>query len=81
MLLARFMLVVGIVLFGCGAVQIGAVVPVLGTVALVAACGYMAKGVRKRLTTLGSARWADIEDLRVPDVTCGALPYVARGIA
>lgn len=24
---------------------------------------------------------ADIEDLRVPDVTCGALPYVARGIA
>jgi type IV secretion system protein VirD4 len=64
MFLARLMLVLGLVLFGYSAVQIGAAVPILGTVALVAACGYMARGVRKRLTTLGSARWADAEDLR-----------------
>src|SRR5690606_7563690 len=29
----------------------------------------------------GCITHADIEDLRVPDVTCGALPSVARGIA
>jgi type IV secretion system protein VirD4 len=64
MLLARLMLVVGIVLFGYCAGLTGAAVPFLGTVALVAACGYMARGARKRLTTLGSARWADAADLR-----------------
>jgi type IV secretion system protein VirD4 len=64
MILARLMLVLGIALFAYCAVQIGVAVPFVGTVALVTACAYMAKGVRQRLTTLGSARWADIEDLR-----------------
>ncbi len=46
MLLARWMLVLGLVLFGYSVVQIGTAVPFVGSMALVAACWYMARGVR-----------------------------------
>jgi type IV secretion system protein VirD4 len=63
MIIGRFMLVAGLLLIGYGFALACTAMPWLLTVVLVSACYHMAVR-RKRLTTLGSARWADAEDVR-----------------
>jgi type IV secretion system protein VirD4 len=64
MILARLMLMIGVLLFAYGAAIAMETWHWLFTAALLVACTFIVKGFRKRLTTLGSARWADSSDLR-----------------
>lgn len=64
MKIARCMLAWGVCFFAYAIALAGTSVPGLLAFGLVCACGYLAWGVKKRLTTLGSARWADADDLR-----------------
>jgi type IV secretory pathway TraG/TraD family ATPase VirD4 len=64
MIIARLMFMIGVLLFAYALAVVGHAIPLVGSAAIVAAVLYVAKGAGKRLTTLGSARWADAEDLR-----------------
>jgi type IV secretion system protein VirD4 len=65
MLLCRLILILTTLLSGFSAVVIGSVAPRAAAIGLVVICLAVAKKKRRqRLTTLGSARWSDADDLR-----------------
>jgi type IV secretion system protein VirD4 len=57
------MLIIGVILLGYCVVLVGFAMPGVMAIGLVCLTAYVAKHGRKRLTTLGSARWADASDL------------------
>jgi type IV secretion system protein VirD4 len=57
------MLIIGVILLGYCLVLVGFAMPGVTAIGLVCLTAYVAKHGRKRLTTLGSARWADASDL------------------
>ncbi len=63
MIIARLMFAIGVLLFAYSLALVGNAIPLLGAAAIGACVFYVVKGARKRLTTLGSARWAGAEDL------------------
>jgi type IV secretion system protein VirD4 len=63
MTLCRYMLIIGVILLGYCLVLVGFAMPGVTAIGLVCLTAYVAKHGRKRLTTLGSARWADASDL------------------
>ena len=63
MVLGRLMLIAGVLLFAYCFALAGAATPWVLAAGVVCFFGYLAKLGGKRLTTLGSARWADAEDL------------------
>jgi type IV secretion system protein VirD4 len=64
MVLGRLMLVTGVLLLAYCLVLAGSAMPWLLAAGVVCFVGYLAKHGRKRLMTLGSARWADADHLR-----------------
>ncbi len=63
MVLCRCMLIAGVLLVAyCFAIA-GTTIPWVGAVEVMCLLAMVAKAGRKRLTTLGSARWADADDL------------------
>src|ERR1700728_257364 len=63
MTLCRYMLIIGVILLGYCVALVGFAMPGVTAIGLVCLTAYVAKHGRKRLTTLGSARWADASDL------------------
>jgi type IV secretion system protein VirD4 len=57
------MLIIGVILLGYCLVLVGCAMPGAMVIGLVCLTAYIANHGRKRLTTLGSARWADASDL------------------
>ena len=64
MIIAPLMFMIGVLLFAYSLALAGSAIPLLGMATIAVAFLYLAKSAGKRLTTLGSARWADTEDLR-----------------
>jgi len=64
MVLGRLMLVTGVLLLAYCLVLAGSAMAWLLAAGVVCFVGYLAKHGRKRLMTLGSARWADADHLR-----------------
>jgi type IV secretion system protein VirD4 len=76
MVLCRLMLLTGVVLFAYCFLLAGTGMPWLLAAGVVCFLAYLAKHGRKRLTTLGSAKWADADDLRragMLDATSGLI--------
>jgi type IV secretion system protein VirD4 len=65
MTLCRVMLIAGVLLIAYCLALAGTTMPWLLAAGVVCLFAYLAKHGHKRLTTLGSARWADTEDLRI----------------
>jgi type IV secretion system protein VirD4 len=63
MTLCRYMLIIGVILLGYCLVLVGFAMPGVTAIGLACLTAYVAKHGRKRLTTLGSARWAAASDL------------------
>jgi type IV secretion system protein VirD4 len=57
------MLIIAVILLGYCLVLVGFAMPGVTAIGLACLTAYVAKHRRKRLTTLGSARWADASDL------------------
>ena len=62
MVLGRLMLMAGVVVLAYGLTLAGTAMPWLG-VGILCFLAYLIKNSHKRLTTLGSAKWADADDL------------------
>src|ERR1700721_608987 len=62
MVFGRLMLIAGVVVLAYGLTLAGTAMPWLG-VGLLCLFAYVIRNGGKRLTTLGSARWADADDL------------------
>ncbi len=62
MVLGRLMLIAGVVVLAYGLTLAGTAMPWLGA-GILCSLAYLIKNNHKRLTTLGSARWADAGDL------------------
>jgi type IV secretion system protein VirD4 len=63
MVVCRCMLITGVVLFAYCFALAGSTMPWVGVAEAACLVALVAKAGRKRLTTLGSARWADSDDL------------------
>ena len=64
MKLCRLILTLAVLLTGGSAVMVGYTWPAIGVVVMFSLTYWVAKKRRKPLTTLGSAKWADVEDMR-----------------
>jgi type IV secretion system protein VirD4 len=64
MIVSRLMLMGGVVLAAYCCVVAGTTMPWVGAAEVVCLLAIVVKAGRKRLTTLGSARWADADDLQ-----------------